>query len=722
MSRGDQVAVNPQNLERLPLTGNLIKALPDNPERLVLDSTVVQALISALAKTMVGREEACRLVVLGLILKEHIFFLGPPGTGKSMLGRELHRLVRSRDATPVKYFDTMFTTFTGPDDVFGPCDIKGLQENVVKRCTEGKLPEARVAFIDEIFKANKGVLNALLTILVDRKYEGAEVPLHTALGASNEIKSESDMKALLDRFLLRGLLDRVQDARSCDGASPFDIPEGFERLLEFDGAVDRNESVCVYEDELLGVSEVLELRRAAMRRDGQRLFGDHVKRFLNHLRMYIDDISELADQSLCSDKRWVKLSRLIQIVALTNGRWEVELIDCFMCTYCLWERKEQLRALLQWMAKALRYYIHHCGPDQEKKRHVTEAKNDIWTNGFRAKFPGSDELVDVGKLIATPLSGTECEAFKKELEQTATRHQEAQARKAEEARAQEEQKLMQEARKKREEMERLTKAERARKAEERRLEQARRAKEWQQQDEEALEKEAQLAELRKRAKDHQKQQRLEKDIQEEQQREQEARFKLMRQRQDEEARAATRDADFSERKEALFATINGMRMHKTLYDMFASTNGKADKEKLRNRITGRQKKIEAFDEQILTEISDIEQADAAHVKALLTTTDLTTGNSLLHIAAKHGLTRTVKKLLGLMVNLEDPVSQVKAKNAFGNTPLHLAAATCEVEIAEKLLDSQADPNARNFRKDSADGEGCTPLDFALHGSRPLFFF
>ena len=56
-------------------------------------------------------------------------------------------------------------------ELFGPLSMRGLENDEYVRQIEGYLPTAEVAFIDEIFKANSAILNALLTLLNERLFD-----------------------------------------------------------------------------------------------------------------------------------------------------------------------------------------------------------------------------------------------------------------------------------------------------------------------------------------------------------------------------------------------------------------------------------------------------------------------------------------------------------------------------------------------------------------------
>jgi MoxR-like ATPase len=149
-----------------------------------------------------GREEEAKVLMLSLIAKHHVVLIGPPGMGKSLLIKSLAR------AFQVEYFEYLLTKFTLPEEIFGVPNVKKLRdEGEYLIITRGKLPEARLAFLDEIFKGSSAILNSLLTILNEREFfDGQKMiqcPLWTLLGASNEIPTEPELQALWDRFEFR---------------------------------------------------------------------------------------------------------------------------------------------------------------------------------------------------------------------------------------------------------------------------------------------------------------------------------------------------------------------------------------------------------------------------------------------------------------------------------------------------------------------------------------
>jgi len=94
-----------------------------------------------------------------------------------------------------------------PEELFGPISMKGLKEDRYEHCIDGKLPSKRVAFLDEIWKANSAVLNSLLTISNERVFyngsKAVKTPVELIVGASNEYPKDDSLNALYDRFGLR---------------------------------------------------------------------------------------------------------------------------------------------------------------------------------------------------------------------------------------------------------------------------------------------------------------------------------------------------------------------------------------------------------------------------------------------------------------------------------------------------------------------------------------
>jgi MoxR-like ATPase len=168
---------------------------------------------TSLGRFFVDKQELIDLMLVSAVASEPLLLVGPPGTAKSDL------VLKFREALGVAdddYFEYMLTRFTEPSEIIGPIDINLLRDGRYVRREQGKLPTARVAFLDEIFKSNSAILNILLTIINERKFYQDGVPqpvrLKMLFAATNEVPEHGELAALKDRFVLKAESRSVQDA------------------------------------------------------------------------------------------------------------------------------------------------------------------------------------------------------------------------------------------------------------------------------------------------------------------------------------------------------------------------------------------------------------------------------------------------------------------------------------------------------------------------------
>jgi MoxR-like ATPase len=283
----------------------------------------LRQLRDSLLTGLVERDVAIRLALIGALAGEHLLLLGPPGTAKSLVARRLR--LAFADAT---YFERLLTRFTVPEELFGPLSIKGLEEDRYERLTACYLPTASIAFLDEIFKANSAILNALLTLLNEREFDNGtkreRTPLIGVIGASNELPEGEELDALFDRFLMRLHVGPVST-------------DGFPTLLRLRGDAEPD----VPADLRLTDADLRATRAAAA---SVEVPGD-VEALLIALRDWC-----AAEHIAVSDRRWRKVVKLLQVSALTNGRSTVSVWDCWLLQHCLWSEPEKREKLYDWYA------------------------------------------------------------------------------------------------------------------------------------------------------------------------------------------------------------------------------------------------------------------------------------------------------------------------------------------------------------------------------------
>lgn len=174
----------------------------------------IDAHLDALAQRFVSRRALLELVMLGLIAREHVLLIGPPGTGKSAAVQAIAETVHATS------FEYLIGRFTEPSELFGALDLNALKDGAIRPVTTGMLPEAEIAFLDEIFLGSTAILNSLLKILNERTYRRGQfamaVPLISCVAASNALPEDPSLAAVADRFLVTMFVEPVGDAELAD--------------------------------------------------------------------------------------------------------------------------------------------------------------------------------------------------------------------------------------------------------------------------------------------------------------------------------------------------------------------------------------------------------------------------------------------------------------------------------------------------------------------------
>ena len=277
-------------------------------------------LTEALSRGIHERDEAFRLGLLALLAGESIFLLGPPGTAKSLLARRLKAALIGARA-----FEYLMGRFSTPEEIFGPLSIAGLRDrDVFERRTAGYLPEADVAFLDEVWRASPPIQNTLLTILNEKRFRNGDhetrVPLKLLVAASNRAPAgEDNAEAFWDRFVLRYEVGPLVTENGFRGLVTDTADLYQPRVPAGDGlAADEWEAIQ------LGI-DLVEM-------------GDSVVGAMASLRRAL---SEEANPIVVSDRRWKKAARLLRACALAHGRATVDAQDLGLLEHVLWDRPDQ---------------------------------------------------------------------------------------------------------------------------------------------------------------------------------------------------------------------------------------------------------------------------------------------------------------------------------------------------------------------------------------------
>jgi len=263
------------------------------------------------------REEVVRGLLVALVARGNVLVLGPPGTAKTDLAQTICGQVGG------KFFARLLTKVSAPEELFGPLSLKALENDEYRRVTAGKLPEAHVAVIDEIFKCNSAVLNTLLPIMNERVFfddsgQGRPIPLTLLVGLSNELPeggTDGELAALWDRFDLRYIVGYIRDERNIAA------------MLGLNGNKPQT---------AVTLAEVQQAQREAAQVSVPEPIVQAMVKLWKELRQ---------NGFVVSDRRFRNSLRFLKANAWLEGRREVAEDDFEILPHIMWQEPEQIKTV-----------------------------------------------------------------------------------------------------------------------------------------------------------------------------------------------------------------------------------------------------------------------------------------------------------------------------------------------------------------------------------------
>jgi MoxR-like ATPase len=343
-------------------------------------------------KIIVERREVIRGLMCALLVKEHLFVVGPTGTAKS----EMIRLLAD-SIIGASRFDVLMTKFTTPEEIVGPIKFSSMKMDKFERATDGYLPEVHLAFIDEIWKASSSILNTLLTMLNERYFkvdgEMRPIKLETCMSASNEIPHDrEELVALWDRLLLRYNVGYIKE----DGSY---IDMLAERINN------RRNNITPTITNKLTLDQLHKMQSEVKSVD----ISDEIPKIMAEIRKSIKAISIEP-----SDRRYDHLLKVAQAEAYMNGRMEVTDEDLEILKYGLWEKPsdiskiniEILKLLNPLQEKADELYDAIISSYSEIEEAEEKKRSIVFIEWVSKSNKAVSELEDIAKILDTKNKNT----------------------------------------------------------------------------------------------------------------------------------------------------------------------------------------------------------------------------------------------------------------------------------------------------------------------------
>lgn len=351
----EQQLNNEKNVTAKPVSNETVNITPVNaplnPSMLQSAQAKMAQIFVEMNNLFVERDELIKLMELAIVTGTNLLMLGPPGTAKSAITYEMCGRIENAN-----YFQWMLNKTSDPSEILGPFSVKEMENDKFMRITTGKLPEAHIAFMDEVFKSNAPTLNALLTIMNEHIFyndgKPVDVPLISMFGASNEPPEDETLDAMYDRFIFRMNVQYIHDAAN-------------KKRMHSNYVDSRAGLLNMVNKTTITLEEVQALQAAAKT----------VKVPKDIINKFIRLISDLDRQAVhISDRRQNECFKVMQGSAILAGRNTVGLDDFKSLVYVLWEKEEHIPLIESSILKMVNPYDDRF---KELKENFNQVKTDI---------------------------------------------------------------------------------------------------------------------------------------------------------------------------------------------------------------------------------------------------------------------------------------------------------------------------------------------------------
>lgn len=309
------------------------------------------------------RAEVVEDIWSALVAKQHFLMLGKGGSGKSFIVRDVSKRIVEGDGSRTSYFETAFDETTTPDAVSGPPDIRSMVEDgKTRRVTEGYLPDAFIAFLDEFFNGNQPVLHHTMPMLNERIVHNGDqvqdIPLWSCFMGTNKLNADTEMAALFDRVHRRHVVPYVSQ------------PENIKDLIN--EAVGRKRSDYIESDfTTVTVDELRVAHDEAMSLEVPAAVWD----------IFLDLLEQLKREGIeVSTRRQVEGMAAVLSTAWLNGNEQVKVGDLAVLRHMYWSNQDEKRTVQTVVLEA-------CNPGEKRALEMLE---DV--KGLRKEYTESKKL------------------------------------------------------------------------------------------------------------------------------------------------------------------------------------------------------------------------------------------------------------------------------------------------------------------------------------------